>query len=348
MLILTNTIAPLDEFRLLMKNTDAALNKYAATHPKYFKDRGGKKLETDVASALNECAQGTQFEGTIKLVSGASFPDIVAKKIYGVEVKSTEKNHWKSIGSSILESTRDKNVERIFLTFGKLGDPVQFLSRPYEECLSGITVTHYPRYQIDMCLEPGQTIFDELNIEYDVLRKMDDPVEPVAEYYRSKLGEGEKLWWARDIAESSPPIIRFWSNLPREERNQLIASGFAYFPEVINGDYNRFSMWLVTEKGIICPNVRDQFSAGGKKPITIEFKEIYMPAVYKNLLKYHIETLSFIQNTPEDVLYPHWRQKIKKDRASQWLDIAVNKIGDIVDGHDIYYVLSNILYPSHQ
>ena len=75
------------------------------------------------------------------MVSGASFPDIVAKKYYGVEVKSTIKNQWKSIGSSILESTRDQNVERIYLTFGKLGKPVAFRSRPYEQFLSGISVT---------------------------------------------------------------------------------------------------------------------------------------------------------------------------------------------------------------
>lgn len=141
-----------------MTNTDILLNSEANDREEYYKIRNGTQLEEDVYDALTRCALHTPFEGTILLVSGASFPDIIANKFYGVEVKSTNKNHWSSIGSSILESTRNQNVERIFLTFGKLGAPVTFMSRPYEECLSGISVTHYPRYQINMELEMGETM----------------------------------------------------------------------------------------------------------------------------------------------------------------------------------------------
>ena len=187
MIISENRQPSLEEFQHLMATTDDLLNREAVGREKYYSKRNGTDLEKDVYDALERCAINTPFEGTIQLVSGASFPDIVANKYYGVEVKSTIKNQWKSIGSSILESTRNQNVERIYLTFGKLGLPVQFKSRPYEECLSGISVTHYPRYKIDMELKHGETIFDKMGIPYDTLRKLDNPVAPVSQYYKSQL-----------------------------------------------------------------------------------------------------------------------------------------------------------------
>lgn len=153
MILSTASKEEFNSFRALMKKTDVLLNEKANNEAGYFKDKSGKKLEVEVYNALEHCAKGTGFSGTIKLISGASFPDIIAKRYYGVEVKSTEKNHWQSIGSSILESTRNQEVKRIFLTFGKLGEPTEFRSKSYEDCLSEIVVTHYPRYRIDMQLQ---------------------------------------------------------------------------------------------------------------------------------------------------------------------------------------------------
>ena len=56
-------------------------------------------------------------------------------------------------------------IERIYMTFGKLGgNPIEFLSKPYEQCLYGIAVTHMPRYLIDMRLNQGETIFDKMGV----------------------------------------------------------------------------------------------------------------------------------------------------------------------------------------
>lgn len=93
---------------------------------------------------MSELAQGTSFEGTIVEWDGRRFPDIVANKFYGIEVKTTTKNHWKTTGNSVLESTRIEDVERIFMLFGKLGKPIEFRGRAYEECLSEVVVTHSP------------------------------------------------------------------------------------------------------------------------------------------------------------------------------------------------------------
>ena len=111
------------------------------------------------------------------------------------------------------------------MTFGKLGGQVQFLSRPYEECLYDIKATHMPRYVIDMKLKPGHTIFDKMGIPYDTLRQMKDPVRRVSEYYRSNLKPGESLWWIGG-AEDSPSVIRPWDALSILEKRTLVTYGF--------------------------------------------------------------------------------------------------------------------------
>ena len=185
MIVSVNSKPDLIEFKNLMLKTDRALNEDAKKRPKYYATRGGNPLEDDVKSALEECAIGTPFENTIEKISGQKFPDIVAAKFYGVEVKSTKENHWTSTGSSILETTRVADVERIYMTFGKLGgNSVEFISKPYEECLYGIAVTHMPRYLINMKLNKGETIFDKIGIPYDELRQMENPIAPGSNYYR--------------------------------------------------------------------------------------------------------------------------------------------------------------------
>ncbi len=314
MIISENRKPTLEEFRALMAKTDVMLNEEAKGKEAYYKGRNGTQLEEDVCDALTRCAVNTPFEGTIQLVSGASFPDIVANRFYGVEVKSTNKNHWKSIGSSILESTRNQNVERIFLTFGKLGTPIAFMSRPYEECLSGISVTHYPRYQIDMELGVGETIFDKMGIPYDTLRKMENPIAPVSQYYKQQLQPGESLWWAADsdIEENVvPPTVKLWNTLSPEEKNCFTVQGYAFFPEILGHNstkkYQRFALWLATNCGIINTNIRDQFSAGGRVDI-VTAKEVYkrMPAAFGRIQRYKELIIETLISANTEILKEHW------------------------------------------
>ena len=329
MIISDNPKPTLVEFQDLMLKTDKVLNDDAKERESYYQKRSGTKLESDVFDVLTDCAKGTAFENTIELVSGSAFPDIIANKLYGVEVKSTEKNHWTSTGSSILESTRNKNIERIYLTFGKLGKPVQFLSRPYEECLSDIAVTHYPRYKINMRIGKGETIFDKIGISYDELRIMDNTVAPVSRYYRSKLKDGESLWWAADNdSEPVPPTVRLWSTLKSNEKNIFTAQGYALFPEIIsdNGSkkYQRFALWLATRKSIINTNIRDQFSAGGKVSINTSIKTFdKMPAIFGKIVKHKELIINTILDIPTEILIEYWNvDKIEDNRIAQWCGIV--------------------------
>ncbi len=285
LIVSINPKPSLDEFTLLMNRTDELLNADALERPQYYVTRVGNLLEDDVASALRECAKGTVFENTIEKISGQKFPDIVAAKYYGVEVKSTKDNHWTSTGSSILETTRISDVERIFMTFGKLGGkPIKFLSKPYEECLSGIAVTHMPRYLINMQLKEGETIFDKIGISYDELRNLENPIAPVSRYYRSKLKPGESLWWTGDSSdETVSATVRLWKNVSKEEQRQLTAYGCVHYPEVFRGNYERYALWL-TSQGVVNPHLRDQFSSGGQEEMLLASGEkVRLPGIYRRV-----------------------------------------------------------------
>ncbi len=352
MIVSENNKPTIEEFRLLMLKTDDLLNSDAVQKEAYYSKRNGTELEIDVYNALNEAAKGTLFENTIQLVSGASFPDIVANKFYGVEVKSTNKNHWHSVGSSILESTRNQDVERIFLTFGKLGSPVEFRSRPYEECLSGISVTHYPRYQIDMNLGPGETIFDKMGVSYDELRKMDNPVTPVSKYYRSLLKPGERLWWASgDDVEGTvaPPTVRLWSSISHEAKMYYSVRGYALFPETLSTvrdpkKYQRYALWLATDCGIINTSIRDSFSAGGQVEIsTIYGKFTKMPAAYGRVAKHKDLILDTILSSTEEMLREYWNvSNIKENRVLQWCELVASFVDSQLDRFQILQLLKGI------
>lgn len=329
MIISENGKPPRNEFEELMRKTDEVLNGQARRNGgEYYSGKNGIGLELDVVEALKEAARNTRFNGTIHRVSGASFPDIVLglekDGFYGVEVKSTSKNHWNSIGSSILESTRIQDIRRIFLTFGKLGNPVEFKSRPYEECLSGIAVTHYPRYQIDMNLKTGQTIFDKMGVSYETLRQLENPVAPVSKYYKSRLRQGESLWWAsNDNPEESmdvPLSMKMWNLLDSGKRAEIQAEGVAMFPEVVGSRYDSIALWLVRKHGVIHHNLRDLYSAGGQWDVGDVFgKSIKMPAVYRRIHELAGAIVRKLADASEAELLENWNvSTIGEDRVEQW------------------------------
>lgn len=325
-----STKPSLDEFENLMKQTDVILNEDALERPDYYKSRGGLPLEDDVKTALDRASIGTSFEGQIKKVSGRNFPDILVGECYGVEVKSTKENKWSSLGSSILESSRLPNVKRIYMTFGKLGgEPIEFRSRPYESCLYEIGVTHMPRYTINADLPEGETIFDKMGVSYDELRTMDDPIAPVAKYYRSKLEPGERLWWAGDALEEEAvsAVIRLWKNISQEERAKYTTYALVNFPEVFSGNYDRYSVWLTT-KGIADPHIRDQFSAGGKEEMLLSSGEVQkFPAVFRRPKKFRKFLVRQVAQTDSSAFggMPVLERAELKSRLLDWvLDVSDN------------------------
>lgn len=333
MIVSENNITGITEFKNLMYDTNTILNEEAKRNSNKVAKLKGVDLEPFVEEVMNTCSVGTPFEGTIIRYGDNKFPDIVANKLYGVEVKTSINNHWKTIGNSILETTRIDEVEHIFMLFGKLAKPIEFKIRPYKECLSGVAVTHYPRYQIDMNLEQGQSIFDKIGIEYDDLRKSNSPTIPIAQYYRSKLKEGQSLWWAGDTLEDferpSPIEIKIWNTLSKDERNNLLACGISLFPEILfsssSNKYNRFTLWMVTNCGVITPNVRDLFSAGGRIDLHLpKTTHPNLPRVFETVNKHKQQIYKCIMEADTRELIQYWGVIIDSEtqRFPRWLSLC--------------------------
>ena len=284
-------------FANLMSKTERMLNDRAKADIWKYKSLSSSQLEKVSHETLKEACKDTPFRPEeIILVSGMRFPDILAERYYGVEVKSPNKDHWTSTGSSIVENTRDKYVKSIYMLFGKLGGtPAEFMCRPYQDVLSEIAVTHSPRYRIDMTLGPGETIFDKMGISYDTLRSSDQSIDLVRRYYRGKsLESGHQMpWWISSDDSDSPSFgmnIRSWKVLTPEEKSDLIARILVLFPEVIFGEYENAAMWLVSTQGIVCTNLRDPFSAGGKvRKVDGNLLDCPLPHILKTISdKFHL------------------------------------------------------------
>jgi len=329
MIVSVNSDPNRSEFDLLLNSTIAELNIHAEKSSKKVATLLGRNLEPFVKDVMTDMAVGTAFENSIELIGGQKFPDIVAKKYYGIEVKTTTQNHWKTTGNSVLEGTRVDNVERIFMLFAKLANPIEFRCRPYEDVLSEVVVTHSPRYLIDMNLEQGQTIFDKINMPYDTLRKNENPIRPIVDYYKSKLKPGEELWWMDSENNSKPSsiVIKIWNNLTLQERQELKNRAMVYFPELFgnsNDKFGRLAIWLVTREAVVCPNVRDLYTAGGKDNFVVG-KKIYnnVPRIFINLFTNAKNIAEIILETSAFELSEYWESKTSdRKKLEDWISLV--------------------------
>lgn len=331
------SIEPEDDvaFEALLADVVARMNSEARAYPGQYITLQGSKLEDKVVEMLRTCARGTCFEERVVKYAGQRFPDIVVGDYYGVEVKTTKANHWKSTGSSVAEGTRVESVERVYLLFGKMCEPIEFTCKPYEACLSEVVVTHSPRYLVDMNLEGGETIFDKLGLSYDELRRQPNPIRVILSYYRSRLKEGEELWWLGN--ESAPPsslVVRIWNSLSVEEKREYLIKGFVFFPELLSNHsnkFNRMAVWLATSEDVVCPNLRDMFSAGGREDIVVNgacYRKVSKVIVllYRNLPS----VKELIRDTPPATLSEYWEVDAREDtKWDLWRDMAIENLQTI-------------------
>lgn len=320
-------------FADFMKKSEECFNERSHQNPSYYKNLTPSKLEEETCKVLKDVAPSTPFrKEDIILVSGHSFPDIMAGKYYGVEVKSTKENKWTSVGSSIVESTRDQYVEDIYMMFGKLGGDIpEFKFRPYQDCLSNIAVTHSPRYMIDMEIKEKseETIFEKIHMSYSDFHKTNDKIEVVRDYYINharKEGKHEMPWWVGKktidaIDNGEVPTIRLFNLLNVCEKADLKAQMTILFPQVLLGEYDEAALWLCTHRYFLCMNVRDFFSAGGQYDMLNGQKlQIPYPAVLKKLM----DVMPYIKrnlSSNKDLEYLEFNAALyySKDKLKTWL-----------------------------
>jgi hypothetical protein len=130
-------------------------------------------------------------------------------------------------------------------------------------------------------------------------------------------------------------------------KDELEATIYVYFPETIISNsqhkYDRATLWLATQKGIINANVRDSFSAGGRSIMkTIDGRYVSMPAVFRKIAE-HIDMIVDILTTEaSELLYENWSINIKQDRISQWINLVISETCDLSKRKDAKAVLEQI------
>jgi len=320
-----------DFLKLLEKSKSFIINFLGSKRnisPTYF--------EKVVFIQMCRAARKTIFNGAIRQTGTHDFPDIIANGYFGVEVKMTENDHWTSTGNSVLESSRIKTVERIYVMFGKFGGKLDIKYRLYQECLSEISVTHSPRYRINMKLPTGNSIFDKIGVDYDILRKDTNPIQKIKDYYRSQLKEGEELWWLDQNGDDNAvsPIIKPFRSLSEKEKENFIVESMILFPEMFgnsNAKFERAAAYLIAEYNVVSANLRDKFTAGGKVVLRVGRRSMMVPQVFDRMRIRAKAIRGKIEDIDEQTLLYYWRvKKIEKDRLGQWKKLLKkNKLGGI-------------------
>ncbi len=310
-----------NDFLILLEATKDQLLRFLRKNKKAI---SFTSFETHVYEFMTKTAEGTSFQGKIEQTGINAFPDIIANRFFGVEVKHTSKNHWTSTGNSVLETSRIEDVERIYMFFGKFGGAIDIKYRLYQECLHEVSVTHSPRYRINMDLGQGKSIFDKIGVDYDTLRKEKNPIQTIKNYYRSLLKAGEELWWIDQDSDdrSVSPIIKPFRNLEKVERENFIADCFILFPEMFGNSQTKFeraAAYLIAEYNAVSASLRDTFTAGGQVEVQVGKRKLKVPQIYFNLMLNTDSIKRRINELEKDTLAYYWRiDRVPTDRISAW------------------------------
>ena len=145
-----------------------------------------------------------------------AFPDIVSGQ-YGIEVKFTENDNWRSIANSVFESTRDPGVQEVYIVFGKMGGSPTVAWGRYDESVIHVRTSHVPRFEVEMFPEGRPRnrppLFELMGTTYDQFAQlsMGERMALIRDYARGRLKPGERLWWIEeqpDQGHSLPLEVR--------------------------------------------------------------------------------------------------------------------------------------------
>jgi hypothetical protein len=251
------------------------------------------------------------------------FPDIVLGE-FGIEVKFSVNDTWRSVANSVFESFRSKDVKHIYIVFGKMGgDPGVRWGR-YEECVMHVRTSHVPRFEVD--LDATESLFKKFGITYEEFSKLAEEgrMEHVREYARSRLKRGERLWWLEekpDEGHSLPVQVKLFSNLTSAEKLRMRGEASLLCPQIVGSSRNRTKytdpiMYLLTYRGVLA--TRDAFSAGSAAGP--ERGGIYVQKALQRVQQQMIEAASYLESK---LFVEYWGRNISPEkRIEEWLKMA--------------------------
>lgn len=317
--------------------------------------KSGEDFEVCVVKAIHSTLADLDLTAVTRYTPGGhAFPDIVIEfstgEKYGIEVKSSSSassKSWKINGNSVLGSTKEDVIDT-YIVFGKTAIGNQaFRYKRYEEAVANVAVTHSPRYAIDMDISPEETFFSKSGLTYKQISENEDPIGLITSYFKS---QGQRAWW---LTESTPAAIRMFADLSTREQSELLGYCFAHFPEVFSNSpqkFQRSAMWLVTDKSVVSPSLRDSFTAGGRVDITL-YRATYenLPQIFNNLRTYRSAFINALEDASVDELredwnYPGTLQGTVSSKLAVWISVASSKFtSKCVNGYDKSKLLSDLI-----
>lgn len=259
-----------------------------------------------------------------------AFPDIAMGE-YGVEVKFTLNDTWRSIANSVLETQRIDEVKHIYVVFGKMGGIPEVRWGEYEQSVIHVRTSHVPRFEIELPSARSadkDSLFEQMGIRYDDFRKLDmqDKMKYIRSYAK-KIHPDGRLWWIEekdDSDEHTTPIqARLYTNLSAEEKTRLRAEAALLCPNIVKSGrsrnkYDDMVLYLLTYHGVLCHQARDLFSAGSvANPKNDDEGGIYIERALK-LIENEMKEAALTMN---DALFvEYWGESVPPEqRINRWL-----------------------------
>ena len=199
------------------------------------------------------------------------FPDIVLNDV-GVEVKYTESDTWRCIANSVLETNKVHTVKHICVVYCKMGGTPEVRFDDWEHAVMHVRTSHVPRFELEIGAE--RSLFSIMGISYDTFSalEMQEKMVYIRKYARSRLKEGEHLWWLDEPGDDATEHTfslnaRLYTNLEMEEKTRLRAEAVLLCPQILSSGrsrhkYDDLVMFMLTYHGVLCHQARDLFSAG--------------------------------------------------------------------------------------
>lgn len=261
-----------------------------------------------------------------------AFPDIAMGE-YGVEVKFSKQDTWRSIANSVLETQRIETVKHIYIVFGKMGGTPEVRWGEYERSVIHVRTSHVPRFEVEIPeigKPPHKSLFQQMGISYDDFRQlnMQEKMKHIRAYAR-KIHPDGRLWWVEeheDDLHTTPVQARLYTNLAPKEKVRLRAEAALLCPSIVKSGrtrnkYDDMVLYLLTYHGVVCHQARDLFSAGSvANPNNDDEGGIYIERALK-LIEHEMREAALRM---DDALFvEYWGESVPPEkRIRRWLEKA--------------------------
>ena len=270
------------------------------------------------------------------------FPDIAVGE-FGVEVKFTAKDTWRSVANSVFETFRNQNVSFVYVIFGKMGGVPEVKWDRYDDCVIHVRTSHVPRFELE--IDAKSSLFDLMKISYEAFSVLptERKMHYIRDYAKKRLKDGERLWWLEEKAEPEhtlPIQVRLYIDLPPEEKRRFRAEATLLCPKVVAGSrvknkYNDVAMYLLTYHGVLVSQARDLFSAGSVAHVNNKTRGgIYIQRAIQAI---EDEMLSASLKMEDALFVEYWGESVPPElRIGKWLAKADKFAADWIPSQSLF------------